>query len=76
MVKNLKKVKSVDEYATSLLHNVYCWKAYYLIDMNGLLVLVSNATARAFYVVKVRPIRILLAIFGFVSENARFLSLF
>ena len=39
--------------------------------MNGLLVLVSVATVRAFYVVKVRPIRVLLAIFGFVSENAQ-----
>ena len=38
-------MKSVDEVANSLLHNVYCWKAYYLTDMNALLVLVSFATA-------------------------------
>ena len=45
MIENLEKVKSVDKVANLLLHNIYRWKAYYLTDMNGLLVLVSVATA-------------------------------
>ena len=38
--------------------------------MTGLLVLVSVATAKAFYVVKV-GLFVLLDLFGFVLENAR-----
>ena len=53
MAQNLKKMKSVDEVANLLLHNVYCWKAYYLSDMNVSVVSASIATGRAFYVVKV-----------------------
>ena len=53
MVENLKKLNPLDDDANSFLHNVYCWKVHYVSDRNGLLVLVSVATAIELYVVKV-----------------------
>ena len=45
-VENLKKVKSIEEVANSLLHKVYRWEPYYLSDMTGSLVKQSVATAK------------------------------
>ena len=61
-VKNLEKLNPLDEVSTSLSHNVYRWKAYYLSDMTGSLVNQSVATAKAHYVAKV-GLFVLLAIF-------------
>ena len=69
-------MKSVDEVANSLLHKVYRGKAYYLTDMNGLLVLVSVATTKRLMWTKV-DLFVLLAIFvGFVSENAQIFAFY
>lgn len=49
MTENLKKVKSVDEVATSLVHhNIYCWKASYVSDRYDWITYLSIRTARAF----------------------------
>ena len=51
--RKFENLNPLDDDANSFLHNVYCWKAYYLPDMNGWLVQQSVATARAYYVAKV-----------------------
>ena len=66
-------MKSVDKVANLLLVILYRWKTYYLLDMNGLLVLVSVTTTKAFYVTKVGQFVILDT---FVLENVQFSAFF